>query len=101
VRSADVVAPRLHAIKAATPWTTDAGVIAPHAVLVQALVTQLRGTLEAIATFANALAQRAQRHPACPLFQALPGAGPVFAARLLVAFGAQRARSPTAAAWPK
>lgn len=37
----------LHAIKAATPWTTDAGVIAPNAVLVQARVHQLRVTLEA------------------------------------------------------
>jgi Transposase len=34
VRSAHGVAQRLDAIKAATPLTTDAGVIAPHAVLV-------------------------------------------------------------------
>jgi transposase len=97
VRSADVVAQRLHAIKAATPLTTDAGVIAPHALLVQALVNQLRVTLEAIETFDNAIAQRAQSHPDFPLFQALPGAGPVFASRLLVAFGEQRERYATAA----
>jgi len=100
-RSADVGAQRLHAIKAAPPWTTDAGVIAPNALLVQALVNQLRGTLEAIETFDNALAQRAQSHPDFPLCQALPGAGPVFASRLLVAFGEPRARSATAAAWQK
>jgi transposase len=97
VRSADVVAQRLHAIKAATPLTTDEGVIAPHALLVQALVNQRRGTLEAIETFDNAIAQRAQSHPDFPLFQALPGAGPVFASRLLVAFGEQRERYATAA----
>ena len=97
VRSADVVAQRLHAIKAATPLTTDEGVIAPNALLVQALVTQLRVTLEAIATFDTAIAQRAQSHPDFPLFQALPGAGPVFASRLLVAFGEQRERYATAA----
>ena len=97
VRSADVVAQRLHAIKAAIPLTTDEGVIAPHAVLVQALVNQLRVTLEAIATFDNAIAQRAQSHPDFPLFQALPGAGPVFASRLLVAFGEQRERYASAA----
>ena len=101
VRSADVVAQRLHAIKAATPLTTDEGVIAPNALLVQALVNQLRVTLEAIETFDNAIAQRAQSHPDFPLFQALPGAGPVFASRLLVAFGAQRERSATAAALQK
>ena len=101
VRSADVVAQRLHAIKAATPLTTDEGIIAPNALLVEALVNQLRVTLEAIETFANASAQRAQSHPDFPLFQALPGAGPVFASRLLVAFGEQRARYTTAAAWQK
>ncbi|HSF30777.1 MAG TPA: IS110 family transposase [Candidatus Tectomicrobia bacterium] len=101
VRSADIVAQRLHAIKAATPLTTDEGVIAPHAVLVQALVNQLRVTLEAIATFDTAIAQRAQSHPDFPLFQALPGAGPVFASRLLVAFGEQRERYATAAEFQK
>ena len=81
--------------------TTDEGIIAPNALLVEALVNQLRVTLEAIETFDNAIAQRAQSHPDFPLFQALPGAGPVFASRLLVAFGEQRARYPTAAALQK
>src|SRR5262245_6525139 len=97
VRSADVIAQRRHAIKAATPLTTDEGVIPPNALLVHALVAQLRVTLQAIADFDPAIAQRAQSHPDFPLFQALPGAGPVFASRLLVAFGAQRARYASAA----
>jgi transposase len=97
VRYADVIAQRIQAIKAATPLTTDEGVIAPHALLVQALVAQLRVTLQAIADFDTAIAQRAQSHPDFPLFQALPGAGPVFAPRLLVAFGEQRERYASAA----
>lgn len=97
VRSADGIAQRLQAIKTATPLTTDEGVIAPHALLVQALVAQLRVTLQAIADFDAAIAQRAQTHPDFPLFQALPGAGPVFAPRLLVACGEQRARYTSAA----
>jgi transposase len=97
VRSEDVIAQRLQAIKAATPLTADEGVIAPNALLVQALVAQLRVTLHAIADFDTAIAQRAQTHPDFPLFQALPGAGPVFAPRLLVAFGEQRARYASAA----
>jgi transposase len=92
VRYADVIAQRIQAMKAATPLTTDAGVIAPHALRVQALVAQLRVTVQAIADFDTASAQRAQSHPDCPLFQALPGAGSVCAPRLLVAFGEQRAR---------
>jgi transposase len=101
VRSAAVIAQRLQAIKAAIPRTTDDGVMAPHALLVQALVAPLRVTLQAIAEFDTAIAQRAQSHPDFPLFQALPGAGPVFAPRLLVAFGEQRERYATAAALQK
>src|SRR6266481_4440057 len=37
VRVEDVLAKRIHAIKTATPLTTDEGVIAPHPLLVQAL----------------------------------------------------------------
>ena len=97
VRSSDVIDKRIHAIHAASPLTIDEGVIAPNALLVQTLVSQLRVTLQAIETFDNAIAQRAQSHPDFPLFQALPGAGPVFASRLLVAFGEQRDRYASAA----
>jgi transposase len=97
VRYADSIAQRIQAIKSATPLTTDAGVIAPNALLVQALVAQLRVTLQAIADFDTAIAQCAQNHPDFSLFQALPGAGPVFASRLLVAFGEQRERYASAA----
>src|SRR6266478_3306420 len=97
VRSSDVIDKRIHAIHAASPLTIDEGVLAPHALLVQALVSQLRVTLQAIETFDNAIAQRAQSPPDFPLCQALPGAGPVFASRLLVAFGEQRDRYASAA----
>src|ERR671936_1310906 len=97
VRYADVIAQRIQAIKSATPLTTDEGVIAPNALLVQALIAQLRVTLQAIADCDTTIAQHAQRHPDFPLFQALPGAGPVCAPRLLVAFGEQRERYASAA----
>jgi len=96
VRTADVITTRIEAIKNAVALTTDEGVIAPHTLLVQALVAQLRVTLQAIADFDTAMAQRAQAHPDFPLFDALPGAGAVFAPRLLVAFGEQRERFPSA-----
>ena len=87
---------RLQAIKSAMALTTDDGVITSHVLLVQALVAQLRVTLQAIADFDTAIAQRAQDHPDFPLFDALPGAGAVFAPRLLVAFGEQRERFSSA-----
>jgi len=96
VRSADVITTRTEAMKNAVARTTDAGVIAPNTLLVHALVAQLRVTLHAIADFDTAIAQRAQAHPDFPVFDALPGAGAVFAPRLLVAFGAQRERFTSA-----
>jgi len=97
VRSADVMTQRINAIKAAIPLTPDEGIITPNVLLVQALVSQLRVTLQAIQDFDNAIAQHAQRHPDFPLFQTLPGAGSVFAPRLLVAFGEHRDRYASAA----
>src|SRR5216683_2882585 len=96
VRSADVIQTRIEAIKSAVALTTDEGVIIPNTLMVHALVAQLRVTLQAIADFDNAIAQRAQDHPDFPLFDALPGAGAVFAPRLLVAFGEQRERFASA-----
>jgi transposase len=97
VRYTNVIDTRIQAIKNAIPLTTDEGVVAPHALLVQALVAQLGVLLHAIADFDHAIAQRAQSHPDFPLFAALPGAGAVFAPRLLVAFGEQRERYASAA----
>jgi hypothetical protein len=74
------------------PLTADEGVIMPNALMAQALIAQLRALLEAIEHFDHAIAERAQRHPDYALFDALPGAGPALAPRLLVAFGAQRER---------
>jgi hypothetical protein len=60
--------------------------------MVQALMAQLRVILEAIERFDQGIAERAQSHPDYALFEALPGAGPALAPRLLVAFGEQRER---------
>jgi transposase len=75
VRDAEVITHRLDAIKSATPLTTDEGSIAPHALVVQALVAQLRVTLQAIEEFDKAIAHRAQSPPDGPVFDDLPGAG--------------------------
>src|SRR5262245_5289484 len=81
--------------------TTDDGVITPNVLLVHALVAPRRVTLQGIADFDTAMAQRAQDHPDFPVFDALPGAGAVLAPRLLVACGAQRERFSSAEALQK
>jgi transposase len=91
-----LIAQRMEAIQTAIPLTTDEGVITPHVCLVRALGAQLRATLQASEDFDHAIAPLAPTHPDFALLQALPGAGPVFAPRLLVAFGAQRDRDASA-----
>jgi hypothetical protein len=96
-RAADIIQTRIAALKRAGALTTDAGVSIPHPLMVHALVAPLRVTVQAMADCDNALAPLAQGHPDFPWFEALPGAGAVFAPRLLVAFGAQRERFTSAA----
>ncbi|MBI5753071.1 MAG: IS110 family transposase [Hydrogenophilales bacterium] len=97
VRYPKVIEARVSAIKAAMPLTSDVSVILPHQLLVQALAQQLRVLLASIEHFDTKIAAISQALPDYPLFQALPGAGPIYAPRLLAAFGEQRARYQSAA----
>lgn len=97
VRYDQVIQKRITQIKAALPLTEDEGVIAPNALMVEALISQLRATLDAISHFDTRIAELAGEHNDFAFFDALPGAGPVYAPRLMVAFGEQRQRYPTAA----
>jgi transposase len=95
VRKSALVEQRIQAIKSAAALTDDEAVIQPCALLVKALVEQLRATLHAIAAFDREIAQRAPEHPDFCIFDSFPAAGPVFAPRLLTAFGEQRERFPS------
>src|SRR5262249_44362573 len=100
VHAAQRLNERLEAMKSGTAFTSDEGIMRPQALLVKALVSQLRVTLEALGNFDQAIAEQAQHHPDCALFEALPGAGAALAPRLLVAFGEQRERYGSAAEVP-
>jgi transposase len=97
MRSAGVLDARLSSIKAASPLTLDKAVITPHRLQAVVLVDLLRVTLAAIKRFDEEIAELAPQHPDYALFDALPGAGPSLAPRLLVAFGEQRDRFNSAA----
>jgi len=97
MRFAQVLADRLDAIKTATPLTMDDAIIIPYRLQVQVLIEQLSVTLEGIKQFDQATESIASKHPDFHLFDALPGAGPALAPRLLVAFGEQRDRYLNAA----
>ena len=93
VRFAHVIERRIEAIKAATPLTHDEAVIQAHRLQVEALVEQLRLTIQAIKRFDKEIVATAEHLPDYELlFSPLPGAGKVLAPRLLTAFGEDRER---------
>lgn len=83
---------RLADIKTAVPLTTDAAVLNSSQLLVKVLVAQLRTVLAAIAEYDRHIEALCQTHAEYELFASLPGAGPVYAARLTAAFGTDRSR---------
>lgn len=97
VRYPNIVEQRVQAIRAATALTSDSAVIDPNRLLVEVLVQQLRAALQAIERFDRAIAELAPTLPDYTLFTALPGAGAVYAPRLLAAFGERRERYASAA----
>lgn len=92
MRFAHVLESRVTAIRKATPLTEDDAVILPNRLQALTMVDLLRVTLVSIKRFDEAIAELAPQHPDYELFSTLPGAGPSYAPRLLVAFGEQRDR---------
>lgn len=101
VRRASTIEKRIHAIQSEKPLTSDSAVIEPALLLVAALLPQLRALGAGIARFDEEIARRCKALPDFRLFSNLPGAGEVFAPRLLAAFGEQRDRFANAAAFQK
>jgi transposase len=97
VRYPQIVEQRIQAILTATALTSDTAVIEPNRLLVEVLVQQLRGLLQAVERFDREIDALALKLPDYTLFSSLPGAGAVFAPRLLAAFGEQRSRYASAA----
>ena len=88
---------RRQAINGAKPLTLDDAVIMPYRIQALIMVDQLELMLKAIDQFDDEIAKLAHGHTDYALFEALPGAGPALAPRLLVAFGEQRERFKSAA----
>jgi transposase len=83
---------RLDAIKEAAPLVTDAAVINSSVMMARALASQMKTTLEAVKEFDQQIAALCESHEDFELFTSLPGAGTVYASRLLTAMGSDRER---------
>ena len=95
-RRRDLLDGRLEAIKRATPLTTDAAVINSSVLLARSLASQMKATLAAVREFDRRIDELCRAHEDFELFASFPGAGPVYASRLLSAVGARRERWQTA-----
>ncbi|HEX2828387.1 MAG TPA: IS110 family transposase [Burkholderiales bacterium] len=96
VRYGHIVERRVQSIMAASPLTDDPSVVGPNSLMVISLAQQLRVLLQAVERFDAEIAVVAPTLADYELFAGLPGAGAVFAPRLLVAFGEQRERFDSA-----
>jgi transposase len=91
-RSAQTIEQRLQALEKAHPLTTDPALIEPAVLKVKALAGMLKVLHQAIEEIEDHTNQAMDAHPDAPLFRSFPGAGPIMAPRLLVAFGTNRDR---------
>jgi transposase len=91
-RRPELIQQRLEQIGQAEPLTRDPAVIAASSLMVRALVAQLRALLEWLPQLDQQLETLFAQHPDHEVFASFPGAGPVLAPRLQVAFGTDRSR---------
>lgn len=84
------------AIREALALTTDEAVIVPHRLQALIFIEQLRVTLRALKRYDEEIAKLVDKHDDYFIFSPLPGAGPLLAPRLLVAFGEDRERYKSA-----
>lgn len=95
-RSAKKLQTRLDALASAVALTTDPALIVPASLSVQTLASLLDVLHDSIANLDQEIKTAMDAHPDAPIFRSFPGAGPVLAPRLLVAFGTQRDRFQSA-----
>jgi hypothetical protein len=97
-RSQKLIAKRLELIQNAVALSEEAALIESFALRVQMVVRQLQAIGPVLAQYDRQIAEVFATHPDAPIFASLPGAGPVFAPRLLAALGSRRERLASASA---
>ncbi|MCI0605921.1 IS110 family transposase [bacterium] len=95
-RYVQLVDQRIAEIRTARALTEDEAIVSSSALMIEALVEELRPLLSQIDRFDKEIAKAFQAHPDREIFQSFPGAGPALAPRLAVALGTDRDRFESA-----
>lgn len=95
-RSEELITQRLALVQNAVALSSDAALLAAHSLAIQTLAAQLAALRPFIEQHDEELAKLFATHPDAPIFESLPGAGPVLAPRLLCSLGTDRSRFPEA-----
>ena len=96
-RNLALIEQRIDQIKNARTLTDDPAIVEALSLAVQSESVQLRPIIESITSFDQNIARHFASHPEHALFNGFPGAGAVYAPRLLIAFGTDRSRWASAA----
>jgi transposase len=91
-RNLVLIEDRIAQISTARSLTNDPAIVQALSLAVQAEAAQLRPIIDWIARFDRIIAKQFALHPVHQLFESFPGAGPVYAPRLLTALGTDRSR---------
>lgn len=91
-RTQKLVEQRLELIKKAVPLTDEMALLQSYALRGQLIAQELQLLLKTLDQFDEQIAAAFKQHPDHFIFDALPGAGPVLAPRLLASLGSERER---------
>lgn len=95
-RSRKLLEQRMSLIKTAVPLTKDRAIVSAYSLRVKALVRDLKQLMENIREFDDQIERLMQQHPDREIYESLPGAGPVFKARMAADLGMNRERFASA-----
>jgi len=91
-RSQKLIEQRLERMEKAVPLSEEFALLQSYTLRVQLICQELQLLLKTIDQFDQEIANVFQQHPDREIFEALPGAGPVLAPRLLASMGSERER---------
>jgi transposase len=93
-RSEKLIQQRLERLAHAVALTDDSALLESYALRVRLTVQELELVTRTLKLYDQKIAAVFAQHPDAPIFRNLPGAGPVFAPRLLTSLGTRREEYP-------